>query len=132
MDGTTYYERAVRLLAELKEANDVVMSRDKPRGKLTISAPHDFGHLVLAQWIPTFLKQYPKLQIDLQLTDRLVDLLEEGIDVAIRMGTLEDISFLVFIQLPSYAPLTRSLPGPITWAIALIFSTISYLQARRK
>ena len=93
-DGTAYYERVVQLLAELEEANDRVMSRDKPRGKLTISAPHDFGHLVLAQWIPSFLQQYPELQLDLRLTDRLVDLVEEGIDVAIRMGTLEDSSLI--------------------------------------
>ncbi len=94
IDGTLYYERVVRLLAELEEANDAVMSRDQPRGKLTISAPHDFGHLVLAQWIPPFLEQYPELQVDLRLTDRLVDLVEEGIDVAIRMGTLEDSSLI--------------------------------------
>jgi len=59
-DGTAYYERVAQLLAELNEANDLVMSRDKPRGKLTVSAPHDFGHLVLAQWIPSFLQQYPE------------------------------------------------------------------------
>ena len=94
-DGNTYYERVVWLLAELEEANDVVMSRDKPRGKLTISAPHDFGHLVLAQWIPSFFQHYPELQVDLRLTDRFVDLVEEGIDVAIRMGSLEDSSLIV-------------------------------------
>lgn len=94
-DGTAYYERVAQLLAELDEANDLVMSRDKPRGKLTVSAPHDFGHLVLAQWIPSFLQQYPELQIDLRLTDRFVDLVEESIDVAIRMGTLDDSSLIL-------------------------------------
>jgi len=93
-DGTAYYERVAQLLAELDEANDLVMSRDKPRGKLTVSAPHDFGHLVLAQWIPKFLQQYPELQIDLRLTDRFIDLVEESIDVAIRMGTLNDSSLI--------------------------------------
>lgn len=94
-DGTAYHERVVRLLAELEEANDAVMSRNQPRGKLAVSAPHDFGHLVLAQRIPTFLQQYPELQIDLRLTDRFVDLVEEGIDVAIRMGTLEDSNLIL-------------------------------------
>jgi LysR family transcriptional regulator, regulator for bpeEF and oprC len=93
-DGTAYYERVAQLLAELDEANDLVMSRDRPRGKLTVSASHDFGHLVLAQWIPDFLQQYPELQVDLRLTDRFVDLVEESIDVAIRMGRLEDSSLI--------------------------------------
>ena len=47
------------------------------------------------------------------------------------LTTVVDIGFLLFIQFPGYVPLTRGLPGPITWVIALIFSTIGYLQARR-
>jgi LysR family transcriptional regulator, regulator for bpeEF and oprC len=94
VEGTAYYERVVQLLAELDEANDFVMSRDRPRGKLTVSAPHDFRHLMLAQWIPEFLQQYPELRVDLRLTDRFVDLVEESIDVAIRMGTLDDSSLI--------------------------------------
>lgn len=86
-EGTLYYKRITRLLMELEEADEVVMSRGKPRGKLTISAPLDFGRLLLAHWIPDFLQQYPELRVDLRLTDRFVDLVEEGIDVAIRLGT---------------------------------------------
>lgn len=93
-DGTAYYERVVRLLTELEEANDLVMSHGKPVGKLTVTAPLDFGRLVLAQWVPDFLKQYSELQVDLRLTDRFVDLVNEGIDVAIRLGTLEDSSLI--------------------------------------
>lgn len=93
-EGTAYYERVSRLLTELEDANDSIMTRGKPRGKLTISAPLDFGRLVLAHWIPSFLGHYPELQVDLRLSDRFVDLVEEGIDVAIRMGTLEDSSLI--------------------------------------
>lgn len=93
-EGTTYFERVSRLLAELAEANDLVMTQGEPRGKLTVSAPLNFGRLVLAQWVPSFLEQYPELQVDLRLTDRFVDLVEEGIDVAIRMGTLNDSSLI--------------------------------------
>ncbi|MDX2213131.1 MAG: LysR family transcriptional regulator [Oculatellaceae cyanobacterium bins.114] len=93
-EGTAYYERVSRLLTELEDANDLIMTRGKPRGKLTISAPLDFGRLVLAHWMPDFLAQYPEVQIDLRLSDRFVDLVEEGIDVAIRMGTLEDSSLI--------------------------------------
>jgi LysR family transcriptional regulator, regulator for bpeEF and oprC len=93
-EGMTYFERVSRLLIELEEANDLVMTQGQPRGKLTISAPLNFGRLVLAQWVPHFLEQYPELQVDLRLTDRFADLVEEGIDVAIRMGTLNDSSLI--------------------------------------
>ncbi len=93
-DGAAYYERVARLLRELEEANDLVVSRGKPRGKLTINTSLDFGQWLLVQSIPDFLAQYPEIQIDLRLSDRKVDLLEEGIDVAIRLGDLEDSSLI--------------------------------------
>lgn len=93
-EGTAYYERISRLLRELEEANDIVVSGGKPRGKLTISTSLDFGQWLLVQSIPEFLKQYPEIQIDLRLSDRLVDLVAEGIDVAIRLGDLEDSSLI--------------------------------------
>lgn len=64
-DGTAYYERVSRLLRELEEANDLVVSGRKPRGKLTISTSLDFGQWLLVQSIPEFLAQYPEIQIDL-------------------------------------------------------------------
>jgi DNA-binding transcriptional LysR family regulator len=93
-EGATYYERISRLLRELEEADNSVVSGGKPRGKLTISASLDFGQWLLVQSIPEFLKQYPEVQIDLRLSDRLVDLVTEGIDVAIRLGDLEDSSLI--------------------------------------
>lgn len=93
-DGAAYYEPIARLLRELEDANDSVVSSDKPRGKLTVSASLDFGQWLLVQSIPEFLRQYPEIQIDLRLSDRLVDLVAEGIDVAIRLGDLEDSSLI--------------------------------------
>jgi DNA-binding transcriptional LysR family regulator len=93
-EGAAYYERITRLLSELEEANELVMSRGKPRGKLKITAPLDLGRWLLAQSIPDFLAQYPEIQVDLRLSDRFVDLVEECIDVAIRLGTLEDSSLI--------------------------------------
>lgn len=93
-EGTVYYERISRLLRELEEANDVVVSGGKPCGKLTISTSLDFGQGLLVQSMPAFLAQYPEIQIDLRLSDRLVDLVAEGIDVAIRLGNLEDSSLI--------------------------------------
>jgi len=94
VEGTAYYDRVSRLLRELNEANDLVISGGKPRGKLTISTSLDFGQWLLVQSIPEFLAQYPEIQIDLRLSDRLVDLVVEGIDVAIRLGDLEDSSLI--------------------------------------
>ena len=93
-EGITYYERVSRLLRELDEANDLVISGGKPRGKLTISTLLDFGQRFLVQALPDFLAQYPEIQVDLRLSDRLVDLVAEGIDVAIRLGDLEDSSLI--------------------------------------
>ncbi|MEO0457628.1 MAG: LysR family transcriptional regulator [Cyanobacteria bacterium P01_A01_bin.114] len=93
-EGTTYYERVARLLQELDEANDLVISGGKPRGKLTVSTSYEFGQSFLVHLMPKFLIQYPEIQIDLRLSDRLVDLVSEGIDVAIRLGDLEDSSLI--------------------------------------
>lgn len=94
-EGTAYYERVSRLLRELDDANDLVISRGKPRGKLTVGTSLDFGQWLLVQSIPEFLAQYPEIQIDLRLSDRVVDLVTEGIDVAIRLGDLEDSRLMV-------------------------------------
>lgn len=93
-DGAAYYERIAQLLRELEEADESIVSGGKPRGKLTISTSLDFGQWLLVQSIPEFLKQYPEIQIDLRLSDRLVDLVTEGIDVAIRLGDLKDSSLI--------------------------------------
>ncbi|EKU98695.1 transcriptional regulator [Leptolyngbya sp. PCC 7375] len=93
-EGTTYYDRVARLLQELEDANDSVISGGRPRGKLTVSASLDFGQRFLMQRLPIFLKEYPEIQVNLQLTERLVDLVAEGIDVAIRLGDLEDSSLI--------------------------------------
>lgn len=87
-DGTVYYERVARLLRELDDANDLVVSRGKPCGKLRLSTSLDFGQWFFVQAIPDFLTQYPEIQIDLRLSDRFVDLVENGIDVAIRLGNI--------------------------------------------
>lgn len=93
-EGTIYYERVARLLMELEEANDSIISGGKPRGKITVSASLDFGQSFLVQALPKFLEQYPEIQIELRLSDRLVDLVTEGVDVAIRLGELEDSSLI--------------------------------------
>lgn len=93
-EGTAYYEEVARLLRELEAAEQSILSGGKPKGKLTVSASLDFGQWLLVQSIPQFMSLYPEVEIDLRLSDRFVDLVVEGIDVAVRLGDLDDSSLI--------------------------------------
>ncbi|WP_106001726.1 LysR family transcriptional regulator [Magnetospirillum gryphiswaldense] len=94
--GQAYYQRAHRILADLAEASaEIGQLQSMPRGKLRISAPMSFGVLHLTPALPRFLESCPELEMDLALTDRFVDLVEEGFDVAVRIGRLADSSLIV-------------------------------------
>lgn len=89
-EGQIFYVRSKELLAELAEAEDEITSRsDAASGLLRINAPFTFGVLHLAPLWGAFRAQYPKVQLEVTLADRLVDLVEEGYDVAIRIANLE-------------------------------------------
>lgn len=93
--GTAYAERCRRLLADLDETEaSVSRLHADPRGVLRINAPMSFGQQHLAPLLAEFLRRYPHIELDLNLNDRRVDLLEEGVDVAIRIGELEDSSLI--------------------------------------
>ncbi|MDD5028585.1 MAG: LysR family transcriptional regulator [Rhodoferax sp.] len=88
-EGQLFYARSKELLAELSEAEDEITSRNAAAsGLLRINAPFTFGVLHLAPLWGEFLQQQPKVQLDVTLADRLVDLVEEGYDVAIRIAAL--------------------------------------------
>lgn len=93
--GQGYLERVSRILADLEEA-DLSVSRlqGAPRGRLRVSAPMSFGFLHLAQAIPDFLVRFPEVEVDLSMSDRFVDLVEEGFDLAVRIGRLGDSSLV--------------------------------------
>ncbi|RDJ03653.1 LysR family transcriptional regulator [Rhizobium phaseoli] len=94
--GQLFYERAKNILAELEAAESLMAeTRSVPRGRLRISAPITFGSHALAPAIPQYLKRYPEVSIDLSLTNRTVDLVEEGLDVVFRTGELRDSTLLV-------------------------------------
>ncbi len=93
--GAAFYERCARILAEAEEA-ELAVSRlqTAPRGTLRISAPMSFGRSHLAPAVAEFLCQYSELRIDMQLSDRVVDLVDEGYDLAVRIARLTDSSLI--------------------------------------
>ncbi len=94
-EGQSYYEGCVRALAELDNAEAALHhSGIEPSGRLRVSVPEAFGHLCVAPVLLDLARQYPQLQIDLSFTDRVTDLLEEGIDLAVRIGELRDSTTL--------------------------------------
>lgn len=90
-DGAAFLDRARRLLAELREAEQVVMGgRSVPRGQLYVTAPVMFGRLHVLPVIGTLLEEHEGLSARMMLLDRNVRIVEEGIDVAVRIGALAD------------------------------------------
>ncbi len=87
-EGRRFYEQGMRILADLDEAERGVAAAAVPRGRVSLNASVAFGHHVLAPILPRFFAEYPEVTLDLALTDRVVDLLEERTDVAIRWGEL--------------------------------------------
>ena len=91
--GAAFYERCARFVADYDELKaDVRQDTCAPRGDLRITAPHCFGEKFLVSVLADFSEQYPEINATLELTDRYVDLLEENIDLAIRIGSLADSS----------------------------------------
>lgn len=90
-EGRDLHERALRLLHEAEAIEQAaVAARAEPYGVLKVTVPVPLGVHLLAPALPRFRKRHPKLSVDLRLGDRLVDLVEEGVDVAIRVGDLGD------------------------------------------
>lgn len=93
--GRQLYERSVRLLADLEEAEQCVASgQTAVRGNIHLAAPLSFGLLHLGTALSTFLHRHPEVNLDLNLDDRRVNLVEEGFDLALRIGRLEDSSLV--------------------------------------
>lgn len=87
--GTAYYERCVQILADISEAEEGALHlNENPRGTLRVTVPVSFGILHMGPVISAYMQQHPEVKVDIILTDRRVDLLEEGLDLAIRIGAL--------------------------------------------
>ncbi|MDB5414740.1 MAG: transcriptional regulator, LysR family [Rubritepida sp.] len=109
--GARYLDRARRILAEMQEAEEFAQSdRLSPVGRLVVTAPATFGRLHVAPLMAEFLKRYPEVRGELQLSDRWINLVEEGVDLAIRIGQLPD-SGLVARQLGQTRRVVVASPG---------------------
>lgn len=91
--GARYLERARRILADVAEAEAAAQrERTAPTGRLTMTAPQLFGRLHVAPVMSAYLAKHPKVSAELTLTDRVVNLVEDGVDLAVRIGALGDSS----------------------------------------
>lgn len=94
-EGTAFLEDCQRILAELEEAESAVSERSaRASGHLLISAPAGFGRQHVAPLLPSFLAEHREVTLTLNLNDRVVDLIGEGIDVAIRIASLSDSNLI--------------------------------------
>lgn len=93
--GREFYERALRILADLDEAEQSIADTSAAlRGRLRIAAPLSFGLRHLSATLNDFLHQHPAIELDVDLNDRKIDLVEEGFDLALRIGDMPDSSLL--------------------------------------
>ena len=91
--GARYLERARRILADVNEAEDAAQAeRSVPSGRFVVAAPNVFGRLHVAPLMGAYLTKYPAVTGELTLADRVANLVEDGIDAAVRIGLLEDSS----------------------------------------
>lgn len=93
--GATLFEQAERILGEIDDMQESVRAVDaRPRGLLSVTAPIVYGRLHLAPLLPDFLARYPEVHLNLVLSDSVVDLLENDMDVAVRIAALPDSSLI--------------------------------------
>jgi len=93
--GAAFYDRASRALTDLSEARDAAgEQQDAPRGVVRVTAPVDLGVEFLAEIVARFARRFPEIRVEMNLTSRRVDLVEEGFDLALRAGRLSDSSLV--------------------------------------
>lgn len=94
-EGAAYYERVARLLADLADADASLSSTHAAvAGRLRVDVPSPFARLILAPALPAFHARYPELQLDLGVSDRMVDVIADNVDCVLRGGTLPDSSLV--------------------------------------
>jgi DNA-binding transcriptional LysR family regulator len=94
-DGAAYYERVIRLLADMDDA-ETSLSRASasPRGRLRVDVPSPFARMILVPALPAFHARYPDIQLDMGVSDRMVDLISENVDCVVRGGEITNRSLI--------------------------------------
>ena len=109
--GAAYYERAARIVADVAAAEQVVTDmQSTPRGRLRMTAPIDFSMLYLGTIISSFISSHGEVNVELDATDRVVDLIEETFDIGIRFGPLPE-STLIARKLGSFEAVLVAAPA---------------------
>lgn len=109
-EGADYYERCIRILADIEESEQLLSNNGKaPRGKLRIDMPTSIGRRIIVPQLNKFNEQYPDIEVLIGFSDRQVDLIQDGVDCAIRVGVLADSS-LVARRLSTLQKITAASP----------------------
>ncbi len=94
-DGAVYYERVLQLLADMDDAETSLSSAATlPRGRLRVDVPSPLASMILVPALPAFYARYPDIQIDMGVSDRIVDMIDENVDCVVRGGELTDQSLM--------------------------------------
>ncbi len=94
-DGAAYYERVIELLADLDDAETSLSGASSvPRGRLRVDVPSPLARMILIPALPAFHARYPEIQLDLGVSDRMVDIIDEKVDCVVRGGELTDQSLM--------------------------------------
>ncbi|WKV98278.1 LysR family transcriptional regulator [Pseudomonas sp. H22_DOA] len=94
-DGAAYYQRVIQLLADMEDAETSLPGASvSPRGRLRVDVPSPFARLILIPALPEFHAMYPDIQIDMGVSDRIVDIIDENVDCVVRGGELLDQSLM--------------------------------------
>lgn len=90
-DGELYYRECAQAVAQIEETERVIMGKvGSPKGRLRISVPTTYGHFRVLPLITAFLARYPEVQLEINISNRNIDFVEEGYDLAIRLGVVQD------------------------------------------
>ncbi len=127
--GMLYWRQSEEILSAIAEADASTSSLgERPTGLLRISAPASFGRLHLSGVLPSFLQENPDLRVDLTYTDQIVDVIETRVDVAIRIGQLEDSGLIARLLAPN---LRRLVAAPAYLASAPALNAPQDLRAHQ-
>ncbi|AEH88733.1 MULTISPECIES: LysR family transcriptional regulator [Mesorhizobium] len=107
--GASVYERSLRILEDVEDVRtSAAESHARPTGSLRVSAPISFGALYLGKVVAEYLAAYPEVSVELVLDDRVVDIVEEGLDVAVRIAPLTDSNLIARRIAPSWEVICAS------------------------